>query len=264
MMSVRPFSLKLRTWSDDLYWKLRPTIVPGLENSQFAYARVLKAAVDRTVRWLDVGCGRQTFPDWFPERQRQMSGPRRSAVGVDRDFDALSRHESLRHRAQADVQSLPFRDQTFDLVTANMVLEHVESPLDFFREVARVLAPGGRFVAHTPNARGYTTMLTKLIPDRARAQAAVLVQGRKPEDIYPTHYLANSRIVLQRLAEQSGLIVTRLEYVQSSPQMTLIPIFMLLEMMLIRLLFLDGFSRWRACLIVEFQKRASATLGARE
>jgi SAM-dependent methyltransferase len=254
-----------RGWSNDLYWKLRPVIVPGLENSQYAYARVLKSAVAETRRWLDVGCGHQIFPAWFSDRQREL-GTRegqRAAVGVDLDFDALRKHLDFKLRAQADIQAMPFRNESFDLVAANMVLEHIEVPAEFFREVSRVLAPGGRFLAHTPNAVGYTTILTKLIPRGVRARAAALIQAREPRDVYPTHYLANSRSVLGRLADEAGLVLTRFEYVQSSPQMTLIPIFTVLEMVLIRLLSLNRLSHWRPCLIVELQKCASATSGPR-
>jgi len=53
--------------------------------------------------------------------------------------------------AIADAQDLPFEDASFDLVVANLVLHHIH-PLDrLVAEVARVLRPGGEFVAHEPN-----------------------------------------------------------------------------------------------------------------
>jgi SAM-dependent methyltransferase len=46
---------------------------------------------------------------------------------------------------------LPFHDGGFDLVFAVEVLEHLESPRAFLREIFRVLRPGGLAVISTPN-----------------------------------------------------------------------------------------------------------------
>lgn len=51
--------------------------------------------------------------------------------------------------AAADIQSLPFGDDQFDLVLANHMLYHVADRPRAFAEVCRVLRPGGRFVAAT-------------------------------------------------------------------------------------------------------------------
>ena len=45
--------------------------------------------------------------------------------------------------AQADGQTLPFRDATFDLVFSHSVIEHVADAEDYLRECFRVLRPGG-------------------------------------------------------------------------------------------------------------------------
>jgi SAM-dependent methyltransferase len=54
------------------------------------------------------------------------------------------------HCCIADARALPFADGAFDLVTAHLMLHHIE-PLDrLSAEVFRVLRPGGRFVAMEP------------------------------------------------------------------------------------------------------------------
>ena len=40
-------------------------------------------------------------------------------------------------------ESLPFRDQSFDIVICDNVVDHAESPLRIVRELARILVPGG-------------------------------------------------------------------------------------------------------------------------
>jgi SAM-dependent methyltransferase len=63
--------------------------------------------------------------------------------------------------ATADIQSLPFPDHTFDVVIANHMLYHVPDIPAAVREAARVLRPGGRFVAAT-NGRDHMRELFEL------------------------------------------------------------------------------------------------------
>ena len=76
-----------------------------------------------------------------------------------------------------------FDDDTFDLVFCNSVLHHMERPVDMFREMERVLAPGGAFLVRDlarPNrlmagpqicwyGRNYTGLMKKLYRDSVRA-----------------------------------------------------------------------------------------------
>jgi SAM-dependent methyltransferase len=73
-------------------------------------------------------------------------------------------------------------------VSANTVVEHLKQPAAVFREFARVLAPGGQFLLHTPNAYSYFVLVARLLPDALIRR----LDGRPPEDISrhttgPTH-----------------------------------------------------------------------------
>src|SRR6185436_14103404 len=46
----------------------------------------------------------------------------------------------------ADAESIPYDDDTFDLVVGHAVLHHIPDVEQSLREVMRVLKPGGRFV----------------------------------------------------------------------------------------------------------------------
>lgn len=55
----------------------------------------------------------------------------------------------------ADAETLPYDDDTFDLVIGHAVLHHIPDLDQCMREVLRVLKPGGRFVfAGEPTAKG--------------------------------------------------------------------------------------------------------------
>jgi SAM-dependent methyltransferase len=57
---------------------------------------------------------------------------------------AQSRHPHITFR-EADAEQLPFDDGEFDAVVSNYVVHHLARPEVVFREIARVLKPGGRF-----------------------------------------------------------------------------------------------------------------------
>ena len=55
----------------------------------------------------------------------------------------------------ADAETLPYDDNTFDLVVGHAVLHHIPDLDQCFREIVRVLRPGGRFVfCGEPTERG--------------------------------------------------------------------------------------------------------------
>ena len=238
-------------WSERFYYALRPFLVPGLRNSQYDYADVLVRQSASAHAWLDIGCGHDVVPVWVDHPARHL----KPQVGIDLDFEALQRNTQVRWRVSASGEGLPFGAATFDLVTANMVVEHVLTPEALFREVSRVLRPGGRFVVHTPNVHGYTTVLTRLIPAGLRARVASKLQGRLVEDVYPTHYRANSVDAVRSLAAQTGFKVVDLAWVLSSPQLLNLPPLLVPELLVIRALSTTPLAKWRPCLLATLENR---------
>ena len=50
-----------------------------------------------------------------------------------------------------NLESLPYQERSFDIVTCSEVIEHLENYRALFRQVHRILKPGGLFVVTTPN-----------------------------------------------------------------------------------------------------------------
>jgi SAM-dependent methyltransferase len=99
---------------------------------------------DRRQVVLDVGCGSAWLADDFDHY-----------TGVDSSPEAVQRAAELgRKVVHANVEDgLPFTDACFDAAIVKDVLEHVEDPARVVREVWRVVKPGGRVFASSPDAQ---------------------------------------------------------------------------------------------------------------
>jgi 2-polyprenyl-3-methyl-5-hydroxy-6-metoxy-1,4-benzoquinol methylase len=109
-------------------------------------SRVAPLVDCRRPRMLDVGCS--VGATLLAARQRGWE-----AVGVDVSRDAvdLCRREGLECRTVDDFD-LPFPDESFDVLTAWHVIEHVQDVRWTLREWRRVLRPGGVLAMETPDA----------------------------------------------------------------------------------------------------------------
>src|SRR4051812_1010754 len=133
----------------NVYWKMRGVIAPRLKHSQELYEEVLKTYAGEQTRWLDLGCGHHVLPPWREEEEQRLIANCGMIVGMDYDLPSLRKHRSISRKVRGDINHLPFKNDYFDLVTANMVVEHLASPDVQFREVGRILKPGGTFLFHT-------------------------------------------------------------------------------------------------------------------
>ena len=98
------------------------------------------------MRMLDVGSGPGTITVDFARRVRPGL-----VIGIDVAADVVERATGLAASQRVDnvefrvgdAYALPFEDDTFDVVHAHQVLQHLARPIDALREFRRVLKPGG-------------------------------------------------------------------------------------------------------------------------
>ena len=106
-------------------------------------ARIIEKSKTRNPRILDVGCG--------TGGNLEMLGKFGAAEGVDVSDDALAfcRAKGLKaHKGLAE--KLPFADESFDVVTALDVVEHLDDDAAGLKEMNRVLKNGGKTLIFVP------------------------------------------------------------------------------------------------------------------
>jgi SAM-dependent methyltransferase len=107
---------------------------------------------------LDVGCGPGTITVDLAARVEPGSV---TAVELTDDALNLARAEAQRRNVRnvsfvtSDVHKLDFPDNTFDVVHAHQVLQHVGDPVQALREMRRVCVPGGIVSARDADYAGF-------------------------------------------------------------------------------------------------------------
>jgi len=188
-------------------WRLQRRILPHLRWNQEIWGEEIRQYLAHPIRWLDAGCGWRLLGKDLEALENELVSRAQLVVGVDLDLSHLRKHVNISRRICASLNSLPFSDASFDLVTCNMVVEHLPAPLTAFREMARVLVPGGTIMVHTPNTRSYlvfaSILAKKLLP---RSMILKLIHdNRAKDDIYPTYYRANNTRALRKLGKSVNL-----------------------------------------------------------
>jgi len=111
------------------------------------YARLVRRYGPPRGRVLEIGCGLGHLLDWL--------NPTYQVFGTDINLWALS--QARRNVPQgsflmADAEDLGvFRDDTFRILIAKHVVEHLPKPESALAEMSRVLSPGGILLLATPN-----------------------------------------------------------------------------------------------------------------
>ncbi|HJU12166.1 MAG TPA: glycosyltransferase [Candidatus Binataceae bacterium] len=180
------FGLDLMRSSAKL-WKLRNSINSADYDERAFYSAIpLQRYWQRrrhrvTISWargaervLDAGCGSSVIIQSL-----------NNAVGMDMSLGKL---RFLRRRGielvRGSAFTLPFRDRAFDCVISSQVIEHIPYDDELFREMDRVLRPGGTLIIGTPD---YATLGWQVIEP---LYGALMPGGYRDEHI--THYTRES------------------------------------------------------------------------
>ena len=185
---------------------------PGWMPATAVYEALIRAEIarrvadGRPVRVLDIGCGRGGVLE-------QLIDVPHWAVGIDPDWASLSEHRLPDlARAVAPADAIPLAAESVDVVISAWVLEHLPDPARTFREVARVLRPGGAFLFLAPNRDSPIALLNRVLHPLQTALVPRLY-GRAEADTFPVVYRANTRRQLEALCRASGLTLETLRLI---------------------------------------------------
>ena len=96
---------------------------------------------------LDIGCGNGKFIRDMNSLGWQFEGVEFNPIAVD-----ICRKAALKV-FHGDLYTAAFKDNSFDLISARQVIEHIPDPVNFMNEIARILKSGGRLLLKTPNSK---------------------------------------------------------------------------------------------------------------
>ncbi len=132
---------------------------------------------------LDVGCGTGRLL-----RSAEQRFPDARLDGVDAALEMVKHAESVLaagsriHFQQATAEQLPFPDGQFDLVFSTMTFHHWSDQASGIAEVARVMAPGGRWLLADFIAAGVMRYVRRLLrfrqfPERRQLDGMLQAAG---------------------------------------------------------------------------------------
>lgn len=126
----------------------------------------------------DLGAGQGALSVWANE-----AGFQTTAV----DFNKGNFVPDSINFVQADLnKTLPIADESFDVVAALEVIEHLENSYALLREINRILKPGGYAIVSTPNESNLAARLSYL-SSGFYSDASYVMRVPEPGDFYNPH-----------------------------------------------------------------------------
>ncbi len=123
--------------------------------------------------------------------------------------DILSRPENLSESIEwfaQDLNSEFFMEKEFDVVVSTEVIEHLENPRATFRNIHRLLKPGGIAIITTPNQNSIRSFATLIFAGHFSAFLGAS---------YPAHITALTILDLMRISKETNFEVLDLCFTDS-------------------------------------------------
>jgi SAM-dependent methyltransferase len=148
------------------------------------YLEFIKKEQLPPARILDIGCG-TGWSAWV------LANAGYSVVGADLNPEAFEVAPMPNMKLQkANIMSLPFQSESFDIVACYQLLEHIPKPEQALREMLRMVRPNGMIVVVGPNLLGLLGHLRMLFVHvwRNRPMRTILVRSAE----MPQHPFGNT------------------------------------------------------------------------
>ncbi len=147
-----------------------------------------------------------------------LAEPSSQQLGIAKDF--LKGHEGI-DMVLAQADSLPFEDESVDLVTVVRVIHHLPDPTAEFAEIARILKPGGYLFIEFANYANFKNRLKHIAKAKRMPHEPVDIRTHESDIPFVNH---NPRTVRKQLAH-AGLQVEKVLSVSNLRSTTLKKLF---------------------------------------
>jgi SAM-dependent methyltransferase len=109
------------------------------------YNKLSRISKGLTGRWLDIGAGDQPYKKYFENAGEYLTTNTKRHYS----FESIAELNSMTTYWIEDGKSLPVADHSLDGVACFQVLSVINKPDEFFKEISRVLKPGGKLLLTT-------------------------------------------------------------------------------------------------------------------
>lgn len=181
-----------------------PPVSYSLPRTNAKVLALLEPHLAQAQRVLDIGAGE----GYLATRVRDLVVAKGYAAQVEACdlFPANFRATGIPCHAINLHGGLTLPDQSVDLAYSVEVIEHLEDQFLFFREVHRVLRPGGRFILTTPNVLSLTSRVRTLLAGFPELFGPLPIRGYDPQHV-GGHIHPVSLYYIAYMAEKAGFRV---------------------------------------------------------
>ena len=134
---------------------------------------------------LDAGCGHKSGINF-------CSDPNITFIGTDFVLNDLKNNSDIDCGFTCNLEKIPLKDNSIDIIFCNMVLEHIADPKSFFEKIEKILTSGGYFIFSTPGIYNIAVFPNRMIPDVVSKKLSAALTKTNEDDVFPTSYKANS------------------------------------------------------------------------
>lgn len=145
---------KLKPTSKELFydnfsdcWESKINNKETQKRLRIVYGKLLEKNDIKGKKFLEIGCGLGYF-----SKEAFKLGARVTGVDIGPKLIKISKKKTPNASfIVADASSLPFKNETFDVVLSTEVIEHINKQVIVIKEMFRVLKKGGVLIITTPN-----------------------------------------------------------------------------------------------------------------
>jgi|SRR3989338_877311 len=182
------------------------SIISAWIQRQTNSAFLKKSGITEAKRCLEIGCGQGVGAQLLDDL---LSCKEIIVTDIDPEVLALAKsklkkEEIGRIKLQlANATNLPFRNGTFDLVFSSAVFHHIKDWQKAISEVARVLAPGGKFLLGETYKPAFKNLIVRWFDQpEAIISLSVMLKTLKANNLHLIYIEGNENSIFVNLVAQ--------------------------------------------------------------